>query len=311
MASKPTKAILLLAFGGADSIENLEPFIKNVLKGRPVTAEMVEKAKERYNLIGGGSPLLKITEAQAKGIEDILNKDPEGQFNYKAYVGMRYWHPYIKDTLKNIKDEGIEEAIGVIMAPILSMASTGGYSKEVNAALEELGGGPNVVYTTAWHINPSYVSIMADKVNEQLAAFPDRKDVLVIFSNHSLPKTVLEGDPYEMMIHQSIEQIISKIGKVDYKAGYQSAGSGPREWLGPKTEDLIIEAKKKGKKGIILVPHGFAADHVETLYDIDILFRKTAESLGLVFKRSASLNTTPKFLEFLAGLVKKQAERRQ
>ena len=310
MSSKPEKAVLLLAFGGVDSEADIEPFIKNVLKGRPVTPEMVEKAKERYRLIGGRSPLLDITKAQAKAVEEILNSDAGARFTYRAYVGMRYWDPFIKDALAGIKKDGIGSAVAVIMAPFISRVATGGYEADVESALSAQGGTPEVGFTKPFHINLKFIDILAERINKELASFAARTDALVIFSNHSLPLSALEGDPYEMMIRQTVEEVLKKAGKFDYKVSFQSAGSGPRQWLGPRTEDVILEAKRAGKKGVVLVPLGFVADHVETLYDIDILFKTTAASVGLEFRRCPSLNTDPGFMELLADLVKKHTERK-
>jgi len=310
MSSKPIKAVLLVAFGGADSLENVEPFIRNVLKGRTVKPELVERAMERYKLIGGSSPLLSITQAQAKAIEDILNSHG-GEYDYRAYAGMRYWHPFIKDTMGKIKEDGAEEAVVAIMAPFQTRLTTDGYRDDIADAVNAGGGAPQVVYVTEWHMHPRFIDAIVEKLNEQLSAFPKREDALVIFSNHSLPVSALEGDSYELKIHQTVDEVIKKAGKIDFKVAYQSQGEGPREWKGPKTEDVIIEARKRKKAGVIVVPLGFVADHVETLYDIDIYFRKTAESLGLKFRRTSSLNTDPKFIRFFAELIRKQAERTQ
>ncbi|MBI1912223.1 MAG: ferrochelatase [Deltaproteobacteria bacterium] len=307
MTSTP-KGVLLLAFGGADSIESVEPFVKNVLKGRPVTPELIEKTKERYKLIGGKSPLLGLTIEQGKAIEKLMNKDGG---NYKVYVGMRYWHPFIKETLSQMKADGIKEAVAAIMAPFTSLVATGGYEKDVESALAELDGEPKVEFIPRWNMKPLFLDAVAEKLAEQLKYFDDPNDALVIFSNHSLPLGALEGDPYEMIINQSANEIAKKFGKLDYKVSYQSRGAGPREWLGPQTEDIIQQAKKKGKKGVIIVPLGFVADHVETLYDIDILFKGMAEQQGLEFRRTASLNDSPKLMELMADLLVKLAEKRQ
>lgn len=301
------KAILLLAFGGADSLESVEPFVRNVLKGRPVTPELIEKTKERYGLIGGKSPLLEITNAQAGAIEEIANRGGAG---YKAYVGMRYWHPFIKETIEKMKADGVEEAVAVIMAPFPSRVATGGYQVDVNDAVEALGGSPRIEFIRHWHINARYIDVLREKIEKELAD-EDKKDYLVIFSNHSLPVTALEGDPYEMQIHQTVDEVVKLIGPIDYKVAFQSRGSGPREWLGPQTESVIEEAARRGKKGVLVVPLGFVADHIETLYDIDILFREIAQSNGLVFKRAESLNATPKFMELLADIAVKHIEKKQ
>lgn len=296
MAEKK-KGVLILAFGGADSLESIPQFIKNVLKGRPVTPEMIEKALERYRLIGGKSPLLDITNAQAAEVQRLIGP------GYKAYVGMRYWHPFIKETLSKMREDGIEESVALIMAPFASRVSTGGYQKDVEEAQAESETAPKIRFIIDWHTHPLFIEAVLEKLNAALKPFADPKDCLVIFSNHSLPVPALAGDPYVNKIQETVNEITSKIA-LDYRIAYQSQGSGPMPWLGPKTEDVIAEAKKLGKKGVVIVPLGFAADHVETLYDIDIHFKETAKELGLTFSRSGSLNTSPKFMELIASLVK-------
>ncbi|MBI5642412.1 MAG: ferrochelatase [Deltaproteobacteria bacterium] len=302
------KAFLLLAFGGAESLDSVEPFIKNVLKGRPVTPELVEKTRERYKLIGGKSPLLDITRNQAAAIKALIEK--EG-LDYKPYVGMRYWNPFIKDTLCQMKADGIEEAVAIIMAPFASRVATGGYITDAENALNELNKTLKVEFVPSWHLKPLFLEAVVDNLKKELAYFQRPEDALVIFSNHSLPWVALEGDAYEMLVNQTVTEVVKRTGKIDYKVAYQSKGQGPREWLGPSTEEVIQNAGKAGKKGVIVVPLGFVADHIETLYDIDILFKGIAESSGLVFRRSASLNTSPKLMELFAGLIMKHGEKRQ
>ncbi len=306
MSDKEKTAFLLLAFGGADSVENVEPFVKNVLKGRIVTPELVAKTKDRYRIIGGRSPLLDITIAQAQAIAEVLKKEGVG---YAPYVGMRYWHPFIAETLARMKADGVTRAIAVIMSPFISRAATGGYEMESQIALKDLDGVPKVEFTSVWHLKPLFIDAVADNLNAQLESFTDKSDVLVIFSVHSLPAQASEGDPYEMLINQSAEKVALK-APCDYKVAFQSKGGGPKDWLGPSVEDVIEGAKKSGKKAVVVVPFGFVADHVETLYDIDVLFKSFAESKGLVFKRCASLNANPKFIAAIADAIKRHSEGR-
>lgn len=294
-------AFMLMAFGGADSIENIEPFLKNIIKGRPVTEEMVARTKDRYSLIGGRSPLLAITVAQAKAIGEILKA--EG-VDYPAYVGMRYWKPYIKDTLTRMKADGVERVIGLVMTPFSTTAATGGYEEDVKAAQNEIENAPRVEFIPGLHLKSFFIETIADFIKEELKAFDNPNDALVILSCHSLPMTLLEGDPYELVIQQSSEKVMALV-KSPYKLAFQSKGAGPKEWKGPSTEDMINFAKKSGKKGVVVVPFGFIADHIETLYDIDIVFKGLAESKGLVFKRTPSLNTNPRFIAGLADVIKK------
>lgn len=309
MSGKPQKGILLLAFGGADSIESVEPFVKNVLKGRIPTPELIAKAQERYRLIGGKSPLLDLTTAQAEAITGMLNADPEARYDYRPYVGMRYWHPFIAETIGRMKADGVEEAIAVIMSPFLSLVATGAYIEDLEAAVG-VHGGPFVEMLGSFHMERGFRDIIADNIEKELAG-ADRKDSLIIFSSHSLPAVAVEGDPYEMIVRQASDFVMDKVGKADFKVAFQSKGAGPRQWIGPDTESVIEEAAQKGKKRVIIVPIGFVADHVETLYDIDILFKGIAAGKGLEFRRTPSLNTDPRFTGLLAGMLKKVAEKKQ
>lgn len=309
MSGKPVKGIFLMAFGGADSIESVEPFVKNVLKGRIPTPELVEKARERYRLIGGRSPLLDITNAQAQAVADLLNADPEARYEYRPFVGMRHWHPYIAETIGRMKAEGVDEAIAIIMSPFISLVATGAYIEDLEAAVG-LHGGPFVEMLGSFHMERAFRDLVADNVEKELAG-ADRKDTLIIFSSHSLPAVAVEGDPYEMIVRQASDFVMEKVGKADFKVAFQSKGAGPRQWIGPETESVIEEAARKGKKRVIVVPIGFAADHVETLYDIDILFKGKAAEKGLEFRRTPSLNTDPRFIALLAGMFKKVAEKKQ
>jgi ferrochelatase len=295
------KGILLLAFGTADSIDTIEPFLKNIIKGRPVTEEMVRRARDRYEKIGGSSPLLEITRAQAKALEKELNTKEK---RYSVYVGMRYWHPYIKDTIREMWADNVEEAVAVVMTSHSSRAATGGYRYDVEDALKTTGGVPELRYLRDWHTHPLYIEALTEKIEDALRGLPPEKDVLTIFSAHSLPVSTLSGDPYVEKLKETIREVVERTGEMDHRLAYQSKGGGPVEWLAPEVESAMEEAKAMGKKAVLVVPLGFVSDHVETLYDIDIVFKEKAESLGLHFARAASLNTSYKFIRMLAGLVR-------
>ncbi len=300
-------AVLLLAFGGPENLDVVEPFLRNVLVGRPITPELVERVKKRYALIGGKSPLPEITRKQAKLLEERLNSSliPHPS-SFKVYVGMRYWQPFIKDTVKKISDDGLRRIIALPMAAQNSKASTGGYIDALNKALEEKTG-LDVKVIGAWNRNNFYIQAVAETVKAALTEFPEerRNSVQVIFSAHSLPKRTVEGDPYEAQLRESVEDVVKLVGPMDWHLAYQSKGQAPGEWLGPEVESVMEGLAKEGKKDVLIVPIGFVCDHVETLYDIDIVFKKKAEELGMNFKRAASLNCSPLFIDALADIVKK------
>ncbi len=304
MNEKKQKAILLLAFGGADSLDDVEPFIKNVLAPREPSPELLKDAKMRYTTIGGSSPLLHITRSQAIDLRELLLK--EGKEDINIYVGMRNWTPYILDTLKEMKEDGVTEAVAVIMAPHQTPVATGGYNKAVEAAIEELGGGLTVEFADSFEPKADFNNAVMENMQTALTGFMDirNKDKIVyIYSAHSLPVKAIENDPYVSLIEETVDGLNEKFTKYNSKIAYQSKGGGPVEWLGPTVEEAMEEAKEEGMLGVLVVPVGFVSDHVETLYDIDVLYKEKARELGLTFGRSPSLNTSDYFIRALKETV--------
>ena len=301
-------AVLLLAFGGPESLDSVEPFLRSVLSRRPLTEEKVQKAKERYKTIGGKSPLLDITKRQARALQSELSRVYD---DLRVYIGMRHWHPYINDTLQEMSRDGINKAVAVSMAPQNSKASTGGYTKAVREALEKTSTTLEVGFVETWHNNPYFLQALARKIEEGLSKFPEekRKDVHIIFSAHSLPLRLVENDPYVDQINETISGVLDLIGPRDYTLAYQSKGGAPVEWLGPDVDSVLEKLAKKDNKDVLLVPVGFVTDHVETLYDIDVVYRKKAESVGLDFKRTESFNDSPEFIEALSKIISEKLEK--
>jgi len=301
--------VMLLAFGGPECLDSVEPFLKSVMPpGRPVTKDQVEKALARYKLIGGSSPLLAITKKQAAALNERLAKKFKG---LRVYVGMRHWHPFIKDTLKEMINDGISKAIAVSMAPHKSKASTGGYAVSVNNALKESGNPITVEFVKSWHKNPCFIEALSTKIRKGLLEFPEgkREDVHIIFSAHSLPEIMVKNDPYVEEINETIKGVLDKIGQKNWRLAYQSKGGGKLEWLGPEVETVFEELSEKGVKDVLVVPVGFVSDHVETLYDIDILCKDKAQSLGLNFKRTESLNDSKEFIGALFEVISEHIEK--
>jgi protoporphyrin/coproporphyrin ferrochelatase len=299
------KALLLLAFGGPRSLDEVEFLLTRLFRGRKPSAEQLEKVKDRYRLIGGCSPLPDITWKQGEGLEKKLRARG---YPFKAYVGMRYCHPLIEETLREILDDGLKEIVALPMAPFQSRASTGAYMDEVTRVNEKLGGEFEVSFAREWHCHPLFIEAVCEKIEEGLLNFlpEERERVHLIFTAHSLPKSVALTDPYVKEMEESVEAVIDKMGRQPWHIAFQSKGTGPEEWIGPDVEPVLLELASHNVRGVLIVPIGFVSDHIEILYDIDIAFQKKAESLGMVLKRSPSLNTSEKFLEALAAVVEEQ-----
>jgi ferrochelatase len=296
------KALLLLAFGGPRSLDEVESFLTRLFRGRKPSSDQLERVKERYRLIGGSSPLQEITFKQAKALENSL--DAKG-YPFKPYVGMRYGHPLIENTLKKIVEDGIREVVALPMAPFRSRASTGAYVEEVNQAKKNMGERIEISFVEGWHLHPLFLGAIQEKIEEGLIQFTpeERKRVHLIFSAHSLPKSLVENEPYVKDMEESVRAVLKKIEPLPWRLAFQSRGMGSEEWLGPDVESVLEELSKRKIQEILIVPIGFVSDHIEILYDIDILYQNRARLLGMQLKRTPSLNFSKGFIEALAAVV--------
>jgi ferrochelatase len=272
------------------------------MKGRKPSPEQLERVKERYRLIGGASPLLKITQEQAKGLEKRLSGKGHA---FKSYVGMRYGHPMIEETMKEILRDGIMEVVAIPMAPFQSRESTGAYIEEVKRIQKNVGEVLKVSFVVGWHMHPFFLEAIREKVREGLMGFTpeERKSVQLLFTAHSLPKSIVEKDPYEREIKASIKGVADGLEHRASRMAYQSKGGGSEEWVGPDVESVLTNLSQEGVQRLLIVPIGFVSDHIEILYDIDIVYREKANSLGIKLKRTPSLNDSEKFIEALSAIV--------
>lgn len=324
--------VLLLNLGGPDSLESVRPFLFNLFSDRDIIKLPVPSFLQRglartiaalrskkvigyYRMIGGRSPILDITRNQAEALERFLNTNPplptllkggEEGIKYKVYFGMRYSPPFIKDVLMKIIKDGIKSLIVIPLFPQYSLATTGSSFKEVKRALNEFGVQVSefrVNYIESWYDHPKYLDALSEKIGQGLNKFEIPEKVNLVFSAHSLPKSFIErGDPYLEHLEATISGVIQRIKPVSWQLSFQSR-SGPVRWLKPSTDVIIDRLAKEGFKEILIVPISFVSDHLETQYEIDILYRKIAEEKGMVLRRTESLNTSPKFIESLAEIV--------
>jgi ferrochelatase len=305
MADK-TIGVLLMAYGAASSLDEIEPYLKDIRGGRPTSPELVEEIKERYRLMGGRSPLLEITHQQAQALEEALNKANSRRF--RVYVGMRHWHPYIKETVDVMKQDGVKRVVGLCLTPYYSNMSVGAYFKKLDEAQDEVGVKFKTSRVESWNDHPFLILAIAEKVEQALSKFPEtiRGKVPILFTAHSLPARIVEEkDPYPQELLETIEAVVKKVGHSPYKFAYQSQGRTPEPWLGPEAGTVINELYDKGHRYLLMAPIGFISDHMETLYDVDILYRRQATAKGMRFERVESLNAAPLFISAMADVVLK------
>jgi ferrochelatase len=313
------KGVILLNLGGPDSLEAVKPFLYNLFSDRDIirlgprviqkplawiiASMRASKTKDNYSLIGGSSPILDITIAQAKKLEENLKS---GGKQIRTYVGMRYWGPSIGEAVERALNDGLKELIVLPLFPQYSSATTGSCFKEMKRNINPHRKKLRVNFIESWQTHPLYIEAIAQTIREGLRNFEGDKgqDVLILFSAHSLPQKVIdEGDPYVDQINSTVNSVVKKLKIKSWKLSFQSR-SGPVRWIGPETNDTIDSVSKEGVKKILMVPISFVSDHIETLYEMDILYKKQAEKLGVILLRAPSLNTSTKFIEALADIVK-------
>ncbi len=297
-------AVLLMAMGGPDCLENVEPFLLDVRGGRPTPPELVEEIRERYRATGGKSPAVGITQEVAKKLEQQLNESSDGR--YRVYVGLRHWHPFIKETYAELLKDLPEQIIGVCMAPQQSSLSTGAYRKKVEEARTSLADQTPVTYVGSWNQHPRLVAALIENIREGLQKFSAdvRATVPVLFTAHSLPERIVAmKDPYPDEVKGTVEAVTNALGNQPTYFAYQSQGRSNEPWLGPTVEAMLGAIQQAGHRHVLVAPIGFICDHVETLFDIDIELKQLAVNQGLHLERMAMLNDSAAILETLRDVL--------
>jgi len=278
-----------------------------------------------YSRIGGRSPILEITLAQADSLEKALNqkqaptshqslnKEAESIHNlqespqrrlFEVFAGMRYWNPFIEDAVRKIYGEGIRAVLAVTLYPHYSLATTGSAVKKFNEIIRQYPMEASCI--SSWYNHPYYIDALMERIRQGVLSFQG-EEAEVLFSAHSLPVSIVEsGDPYVDHIMGTIGEVMKKTD-LRWHLSYQSK-SGPVKWLEPSTEDALRELAKRGVRNVLVVPISFVSDHIETLYEIDILYKEFAAGLGIRLVRVESLNTHPLLIKALEDMVMKKVK---
>ncbi|HKF46981.1 MAG TPA: ferrochelatase [Terracidiphilus sp.] len=314
------RAVLLLAHGTPETVEQIPEYLRNVVSGRPLPAQVVEEIKHRYSLIGK-SPLTELTLEQARLAEEELSR---AGCPVRVYVGMRNWRPYIPDVVKQMRADGVEQAAVICMAPQNSRTSVGLYRRAVQAE----AGGVRIDFTDAWARHPLLIEAFAERLRPALGKL--REDaghpVPVLFTAHSVPlRTVrpsAEGDtgpklwpgegadPYAEEARGTAELVAAAVPEIPlWRFAFQSQGASGGPWIGPTVEETLDELAAQGADAVLLQPIGFLCDHVEILYDVDIAFREHAKRLGVRLERPESLNASGTLARAVADLARRGLER--
>lgn len=303
--------VLLMAYGGPDSLSDIAGYLADIRDGRPTTPAVLKEITHNYQAIGSRSPIAALTALQADAVEDALNPQL-GPARFRVYVGMRHWSPWIEDTVGRMGAEGITRAVSMVLAPHYSGMSIARYQAKIADGLEMYRTSIAFAHVNSYHTAPGLIDALSDRVRAGIARWPERErdSVHVIFSAHSLPERIIRaGDPYDSQVHETAQLIAARVGLPadKWSWSYQSAGRSPEPWLGPTYPDHLTALAARGVRNVVSVPVGFVSDHVEILYDIDIEARRIAGSLGMRLERPPSLNNDPRFVQQLASIVAARA----
>ena len=308
--------VLVMAYGTASGPDDVERYYTDIRGGRPPTPEHLQELRDRYAAIGNRFPLLEITRAQAAGLERELDRGEPGAF--RAYLGMKHSPPFIAEAVERMRDDGIERAVAIVMAPHWSGMSVESYAERVR---EQAGDGPPVfAFVRSYHDHPGFVSFLAGRVTDAMAQLTpgEREGATVIFSAHSLPvRTVEDGSQrclrcrgcedscrYRDGLARTADLVAAELGLARYTIAWQSAGRTDDPWWGPPIEEVIDRLASDGCPATVVCSAGFVADHLEILYDLDIEARGIAERSGMRLVRTEMPNADPAFVRVLADVVR-------
>jgi ferrochelatase len=313
--------VLIMAYGTAAGPEDIERYYADIRGGRAPSPQHLEELTTRYAAIGNRFPLLETTRRQAEGLDRELNADA-AESRFRVYLGMKHSPPFIAEGVEEMRSDGIEQAVGLVLAPHWSGMSVETYVERVEKALAD--GGPSFTFVRHWYAHPLFLDFVSVRVSDSLKrlAPEERERVAVIFSAHSLPTrdqpdgtrrckschACSEGCRYVAQLQHTAELVTGKIGLEDYIVAWQSAGRTPDAWWGPSVDEVIRDMAATGHRAVVVCSVGFVADHLETLYDLDIEARQVAEEAGIRFERTEMPNDDPAFIQALAAVVREHVE---
>ena len=314
MTRSPTfDAVLLVSFGGPQGMDDIRPFLANVLRGRRVAPERIEEVARHYEHFGGVSPLTALTMRQAEGLAARLRRFGP---SLPVYVGMRNWRPYLADTLAAMSRDGVRRAVAFITAAQRTYSSCGQYRENVAAARKELAArglaDVEVVYVDDWHAHEGFALANAVHVAAALRALPEEKRgrARVVFTAHSIPTSMAERSVYCENLLASARAVMACLGRDDWALVYQSRSGRPEDpWLEPDVNDYLRAERARGLDAVVLSPIGFLCDHVEVLWDLDREALDTCAALGIAAARAKAVNDDPRFLDLMADVVRSTVAR--
>ena len=296
--------LLVMAYGTPYKEEEIEPYYTHIRRGRPPAPEQLEDLRNRYEAIGGISPLAKITSDQAHALCARLN-ELQDEVEYHVYIGLKHITAFIEDAVQQMHEDGITEAVSIVLAPHFSTFSVKSYNGRAQEEAEKHG--IRLQSVESWYKEPKFIQYWVEKVTQAFDAMPDaeREKACLIVSAHSLPEKILaNGDPYADQLQETAELIVEGAGVENYAVGWQSEGQTPQPWLGPDVQDLTqVLHEKKGYTTFVYTPVGFVSDHLEVLYDNDYECKVVCDDIGAAYYRPEMPNIDPLFVDAMVDAV--------
>jgi ferrochelatase len=277
-----SNGLLLMAYGTPATPDDIEAYYTHIRRGRAPSPEQLDELRSRYDAIGGTSPLMARTTAQAEGVQAALGRD------WTVVLGMKHSPPFIEDGVQALSLAAVQRRVGLVLAPHYSKLSIGEYAERAR--------GVDVI--ESWHLEPTLIELLAERLRAVVTP-----GAIVLFTAHSLPARVLAaGDPYPDQVAETAAAVAQAAGVDDWRVAWQSAGRTPEPWIGPDILDVMRELRRD----TVVCPCGFVSDHLEIVYDLDVEAARVAHELGIAFARTASLNDDPRFLGMLADVVRRR-----
>ncbi len=291
--------ILMIGFGAPEKQKDIPEFLRIVTKGTPVPEERLKAVEHHYEAIGGGSPYTKHAAKIAEGLKQKLAAQ---SISLPVFTGMRNWHPFLKETLAEIKSRGLRKGIGVVLASHRSDASWDKYLRNVEEAKKEAGAEVQYDYLGPWYDHPGFIAAQAERVRDVKG-----DGAHLLFTAHSIPVEMAEKSSYAEEIRISSELTAKQLNQTEWSLAYQSRSGNPRQpWLGPDVNSIFPELASGGVKTAVLVPIGFLCENAEVLYDLDIEAKAEAEKQGVRYLRASTVMDHPSFIAALAELIQEK-----
>ncbi|HYN84665.1 MAG TPA: ferrochelatase [Pyrinomonadaceae bacterium] len=297
-------ALLVLSFGGPEGMDDVMPFLRNVLRGRNVPEERMRAVAHHYELFGGVSPINAQNRALIAALEREL--ETEGP-RLPVYWGNRNWHPFLADALKQMKDDGVRHALAFVTSAYSSYSGCRQYREDIERARAEVGGdAPEVSKLRAFYNHPGFVMPNAENLRAALDKIPGqrRASARVAFTAHSIPASMAAGCDYETQLRETARLVAERAGRESWRLVFQSRSGPPSQpWLEPDVCDYLREMKDEGATDAVLAPVGFISDHMEVIYDLDTEAQQVAAGLGINLVRAATVGTHPAFVRMIRELI--------